>query len=239
MTSKERLIKRLKSLKQYKDLSQDELEKVVDKKLEEDELINSFVGLNEKEKEKALQLYDKYIGENSFENLAEKSSLTNLVYLEALNDRIKLFIEKEDKNKDGAVPIQMVEQLISNNEQIMKLKDQLGMMKDKTNNSFIVAWEELKKKALTYYSEHCGSTIVKCPYCQQLFHLLMNIDNLTAEKSSFFKGTMLYNLPLLNLYHQKRITKEEVADILGVHAKYVDFIYSNLYLKELSKNEEK
>jgi len=235
MTSKERLIKRLKSLKQYSELSQDELEKIVDKKLEEDELISSFVGLNEKEKEKALQLFDKYVNENSFENLAEKSSLTNLVYLEALNDRIKLFIEKEDKNKDGAVPIQMVEQLISNNEQIMKLKDQLGMMKNKDNDSFTIAWEELKKKSLTYYSEHAGCTVVKCPYCQQLFNLLMNVDNLTPEKSSFFKGTILYNAKLLKLYEEKRVTLEEVAEILGVHSKYITFIFENIYLKEKEK----
>ena len=235
MTSKERLIKRLKSLKQYSELSQEELEKIVDKKLEEDELINSFVGLNEKEKEKALQLYDKYIGENSFENLAEKSSLTNLVYLEALNDRIKLFIEKEDKNKDGAVPIQMVEQLISNNEQIMKLKDQLGMMKNKDNDSFMVAWEELKKKALTYYNEHCGETYVKCPECQKMFRLLMNIDGLEIAKAVHFKGTTLYNAKLLKLYEEKRLTLEEVADILGVHSKYITFIFDHIYLKEKEK----
>jgi hypothetical protein len=227
----------LKNMKQFKNFSEEELTAKAQQDLNEEELLNSLVGLRETEKAKALQLYDKYVTENSFENLAEKSSLITLVYLEILSDRIKEFIEKEDREKNQAIPIHMVEQLISNNEQIMKLKDQLGMLKSKDNDSFIVAWEELKKKALTYYNEHAGSTIVKCPNCQQLFHLLMNIDNLTAEKCSFFKGTMLYNKILLDLYHQKRLSKEEVANILGVHFKYVDFIYTNLYLKELGKNE--
>jgi len=232
MTKREKLIKRLKSLKQYSEFSQEELEKVVDKKLEEEELVQSFVGLNSIEKEKALQLYVKYVTENSFENLAEKSSLTNLVYLEAVNDRIKLFIEKEDKEKNGAIPIHMVEQLISNNEQIMKIKDQLGMLKNKDNDSFMVAWEELKKKALIYYNEHAGETYVKCPECQKIFRLLMKIDNLEVTKAVHFKGTTLYNTKLLKLYEEKRLTLEEVAEILGVHSKYITFIFENLYLKE-------
>jgi uncharacterized C2H2 Zn-finger protein len=235
MIDKEKYIKQLKTLKQYSNFSQEELEKVVDKKILEEELVNSFVGLGETEKIKAMQLYDKYVAENSFENLAEKSSLTNLVYLEALNDRIKLFIEKEEKAKNGAIPIQMVEQLISNNEQIMKLKDQLGMLKNKDNDSFLIAWEELKRKALAYYNTHAGETFVKCPECQKLFRLLMKIDGLEVVKASFFKGTSLYNTKLLKLYEDKRLTVEEVAEILGVHSKYIDFIFQNIYLKEKEK----
>jgi uncharacterized C2H2 Zn-finger protein len=235
MLDREKYFNKLKSLNQYKTLSEEELYKVVDKKILEEELINSFVGLNEIEKIKAIQLYDKYVTENSFENLAEKSSLTNLVYLEALNDRIKLFIEKEEKERNGAIPIQMVEQLISNNEQIMKLKDQLGMLKNKDNDSFLIAWEELKRKALAYYNTHAGETFVKCPECQKLFRLLMKIDGLEVVKASFFKGTSLYNTKLLKLYEDKRLTVEEVAEILEVHSKYIDFIFQNIYLKEKEK----
>jgi uncharacterized C2H2 Zn-finger protein len=236
MLDREKYFKKLKTLNQYKDFSEEELYKVIDLKLLEEELINSFVGLNEKEKDKAIQLYDKYVTENSFENLAEKSSLVNLVYLEAINDRIKLFIEKEDKEKNGAIPLHMVEQLISNNEQIMKLKDQLGMLKNKDNDSFITAWDELKKKALDYYNSHAGETYVKCPECQKMFRLLMKIDGLEISKASFFKGTSLYNTKLLKLYEEKRLSKEEVAEILGVHSKYILFIFNNIYLKE--KNNE-
>lgn len=236
MIDKEKLLKKLSTLKQNIGKTPEELMKEVDKKIEEEELVNSFVGLNSVEKTKALHLYDKYISENSFENLAEKSTLTQLVYLEALNDRIKLFIEKEDIEKNGAIPIHMVEQLISNNEQIMKLKDQLGMLKNKDDDSFLTAWEELKKKSLAYYNEHAGETYVKCPECQKIFRLLMKMDNLTPEKASFFRGTTLYNTKLLKLYEEKRLTIDEVAEILGVHSKYINFIYQNIYLKEEKEN---
>ena len=234
---KDALIKKYKNMKQYKDLSDIELEQIVQKKIDEEQLLIAFVGLNDTEKQKAIKLYDQYVSEHSFESLAEKSTLINLVYLEILNDRIKLFIEQEGKEKKGAIPLKMTEQLVSNTTQIMELKEKLGMMRDADSENALDLMNELKEKALTYYNEHAGCTTIRCPYCQQLFNLLMDVSNLTPEKCSFFRGTMLYNLPLLNLYHLKKITREEVASVLGVHQNYVDFIYNNLYLKELNKND--
>jgi len=44
----------------------------------------------------------------------------------------------------------------------------------------------------------------------------------------------------LDLYHNKILTKEKVAEILGVSDKYITYIYDNIYLKELKeeKNEK-
>jgi len=234
---KDKLIQKYRNMVQYKNLSDEELEQLVQKKIDEEGLLTAFVGLSDTEKQKAIQLYDQYVSEHSFESLAEKSTLINLVYLEMLNDRVKLYIEKEGKDKQGAIPLRMTEQLVFNNTQIMQFKEKLGMMRDADSENALELMNELKEKALTYYNEHAGCTTIRCPYCQQLFNLLMDVSNLTPEKCSFFRGTMLYNLPLLNLYHNKKITKEEVANVLGTHINYVDFIYNNLYLKELNSNE--
>jgi len=230
MDKREKLLKQYRTMKQYKDLSEEEREKIVDQKLQEDELLTSFVGLSETEKTKAINLYNQYLVEHSFESLAEKSTLITLVYLEILNDRIKLFIEQEGKDKSGAIPIKMTEQLVTNNTQIISLKEKLGMMKDAESETALELVNELKEKALKYYEEHAGETYVKCPECQNLFRLLMKIDGLEPAKATFFKGTTLYNKKLIELYHYKKLTKEEVAEILGVHPKYVTFIYENIYL---------
>jgi hypothetical protein len=235
---REKLFQQYRNLKQNTGKPDEEIWQLVDKKLNEESLLNAFVGLDEIEKQKAINLYDQYVSEHSFESLAEKSTLVSLVYLEILNDRIKIFIELEGKQKQGAIPLRMNEQLTFNTTQIMSLKEKLGMLKNKEDESALDLINELKEKALIYYNEHAGCTIVKCPHCQQLFNLLMDITNLTPEKCTFFRGTILYNLPLLNLYHLKKITKIEVAEILGVHQNYVDFIYNSLYLKEIN-NEEK
>jgi len=233
---KEKLFQRYRNMVQFKNLSDEELAQLVDKKIQEEELLTAFIGLNDTEKIKAIQLYNQYVTEHSFESLAEKSTLINLVYLEILNDRVKLFIEKEGNEKQGAIPLRMTEQLVENTTQIMNLKEKLGMMKDADSENALELMNELKEKALAYYNEHAGCTTIRCPNCQQLFNLLMDVSNLTPEKCSFFRGTMLYNLPLLNLYHNKKITKEEVASVLGTHQNYVDYIYNNLYLKELENN---
>jgi uncharacterized C2H2 Zn-finger protein len=125
----------------------------------------------------------------------------------------------------------MTEQLVENTNQIMSLKEKLGMMRDAESESALDLINELKEKALTYYNEHAGETYVKCPECQNLFRLLMKIDGLEVAKATFFRGTTLYNQKLMELYHYKKVTLEEVAEIMGVHSKYITFIYENIYLK--------
>jgi len=233
---RDRLIQQQTNLKQNKGKSSEEIIEIVDKKIQEEELLTAFVGLNDIEKQKALGLYDQYISEHSFESLAEKSTLINLVYLEMLNDRVKMYIEQEGKEKNGAIPLRMTEQLVANTTQIMELKEKLGMMRDADSENALDLINELKEKALTYYNEHAGETYVKCPECQNLFRLLMKIDGLEPAKATFFRGTTLYNAKLMELYHYKKVTLEEVAEIMGVHHKYITFIYENIYLK---KSEEK
>jgi hypothetical protein len=36
----------------------------------------------------------------------------------------------------------------------------------------------------------------------------------------------------MELYHYKKVTLEEVAEIMGVNHKYITFIYENIYLKK-------
>lgn len=230
--NKDKLINRYRNMKQYKDLSDEEIQQIIEKKQQEEELLTAFIGLNKDEKNKALKLYDQYINEHSFESLAEKSTLINLVYLEILNDRIKLFIEQEGKDKQGAIPLRMTEQLVENTNQIMNLKEKLRMMKDTESESALELMNELKEKALAYYNEHAGETYVKCPECQNLFRLLMKIDGLEPAKATFFRGTTLYNQKLMELYHYKKITIDEMAEIFGVHKNYITYLYENLYLKK-------
>jgi len=233
---KDTLLKKYKNMKQFKDLSEEELEQLINKKIQEEELLTSFVGIKEEKKQKALQLYNQYVTEHSFESLAEKSTLINLVYLEMLNDQIKEYIEKEDKEKLGAIPLKMTEQLIENTNQIMELKEKLGMLKDKANDSIYQLWKDLEEKCLKYYEEHAAEFQNKCPYCNKLFPSILPPEKLTPQVSSWFKGTDLYNEEVFNLYHNKIISEEQAAKILGVSNFYIPYIYQEIYLKE--KNDK-
>ena len=235
---KDKLLKRYKNLPHFKGLSDEEIMKKIDAKQLEEELANEFVGLSSDEKKKAILLYDKYVTENSFESLAEKTTLATLVYLEILTERIKLFIEQEGNDKNGAIPLKQVEQLGFTTQQITQLKEKLGMLKDSESDTALNLFNELKAKATKYYDEHAGETYVKCPYCTQLFRLLMKVDNLEPAQATFFRKTTLYNVKLMELYHHKKLTIEEMAEIFGVHAKYITFIYENIYLRDLNDKKD-
>jgi len=233
---KEKLIKRYSKLKQYRDKSPEELEKIAIRKLEEEELKTYFVGLMDAEIDKAISLYYKYIDENSFENLAEKTTLINLVYLETLKERMQSFIKKESEEKAGAIDLRMTEQLLNLDSQILELKEKLGMLKGEKEDSIVKRWEELKEKCLKYYEEHAAEFYNKCPYCNKLFPSILPPDKLDPQTSSWFKGTTLYNKETFDLYHKKRITIEEAARILGVSKNYIEFMYTEIYLKEQNDN---
>jgi len=235
---REKLINQYRKLQQYKNLSQEELEKVIDKKLAEDELKIAFVGLKDSEIDRATSLYSRYVSENSFESLAEKSSLINLVYLEILKERVQQFIKKEAEEKNDAIPLAMTEKLLELDNQIISLKEKLGMLRDKDKENALDVINELKEKALNYYKEHGGEIYYKCPHCQELSRQIMQLEGYDIEKATFFKGTTLYNEEVLNLYHQKIITLDQAAKIHGVNPKYITLIYENIFLKERANDSK-
>jgi len=232
MDRQEKLKIRYKNLPQYKTLTEEQLDEVVKSKVEQEELADSFVGLNDDERKKALILYNRYLEENSFTNLAEKSSLITLISLELLKERMQILIKKESDQNQGAIPMRVVEQILEVETKIMELKKNLGMLKDKQDSSMADALDELYQKALKYYEENAGCTTARCPHCSKFFNLLMDVRNLEPAKATFFKGTMLYNHKLFELYDKKVISTEEMAEILNVSVKGIFYIHTNLYLKD-------
>jgi len=223
--------KRYKKLQQYKDLSEEEITKLAEEKLEKEKKTEKLNMFNDaEEKELASSIMEKY-SQYNLEDEAEKDTLNQLVYLEVIVERVKTFINKEFLDKQS-IPMAMLEELRALNTQVLELKEALGVNKEKEREDWVDVWDDLKKKTLNYYETHKGQNTVKCPYCYQIFHLLMKTDNLTAEKSTWFKGTLLYNIKVFKLYDEKKITKEDAAEILGAATWYVDLLYTNLYLKE-------
>jgi hypothetical protein len=227
-------IKQVRNFKQYKGKTDAEIEEMLLANEAKKEMLTEITFLIDKDEKKlAQELLDSYLAEYNFSSFSEKDTLKNLVYFEVLGERIKHFINKEYVDKTGAIPTHMVEQLIENSEQITKLKEVLGIGKKKEQDlTWLQSWEDLKKKALTYYESHKGCNTVKCPYCQKIFNLLLRIENLTPEKSSWFRGTILYNEAVFKLYDEKRITTEEAASILGCSVNYITLQYDNIYLKD-------
>jgi len=232
MSDLEKMMNRYRNMPQYKKYSEEALKKVVEKKLQKKEVELKFSGLKEEEVRKATALYEKYVSETFFESLAEKSSLINLVYLEILKERLQ-----KEISESGTVPMGLTEKLIELDEQIIKTKEKLGMLKEGEEQTFLQKWNELEEKCSKYYEEHAAEFYTRCPHCSKLFSQILPPDKLEPRISSWFKGTTLYNQEVFELYHQKRITVEEAAKILGVSKQYVEFQYNEIFLKE--KNNDK
>lgn len=221
----------LRNLKQNIKLSDEEIETKAQEEVQENKILSSLTFCLPSEKEFARNLVTKYLEESSLESAAEQDTLRQLIDLEVLLERIKTYLNTEYSKANPAIPVQLLQQVTELNKQILEIKESLGLSR-KESDSFVNLWDTLKKKALKYYEEHKGCNTVKCPYCQQMFHLLLDRTHYTEIKSTWFKNSLLYNKGIFDLYHAKRITKEEAAIILGVSDDYVLYLYENLYVKE-------
>lgn len=236
----EKIKRRLRNLGQNKDLTEDEIEKLAKEQIEKNDICHQLTFCsNVSEKDFAKDLLDRYLKNSSFENEADKDTLKHLIDLEILSERIKQFLKKEYEKSNPVIPLQMIEEVRELNSQILELKTTLGLTSAKKEGiNWLDTWETLKKKALKYYEEHAGETYLRCPECNKLFRVLMRVTDKDTAKATFFKGTTLYNRALFDIYHAKRITKEEMTKIFGVSDFYIDFIYNNLYLKELENDRK-
>jgi hypothetical protein len=231
MNQLDKIKNRLKNLKQNKNLSEEEIEIKAKERLEKLDILNSLTFCLEDEKEYAIDLLSKYLEESSLESTSEKNTLTHLIDLEVLLNRIKKQLNLEYGKANPAIPIAFIQQVTELTNQILELKEKLGLTSNKSNDSVFQLWEDLKEKCLKYYEEHAAEFQNKCPYCNKLFPSILPPEKLIPQISSWFKGTDLYNEEVFNLYHNKIITEEQAAKILGVSNFYVPYIYQEIYLK--------
>ena len=49
-------------------------------------------------------------------------------------------------------------------------------------------------------------------------------ENYEPHISPFFENKILVNRPLFELYHQEKINKKEIAEVLGVAEDYINWV---------------
>ena len=229
MDNLEREIKIVSSQKQNKGKSLEECTSIAKENLERREILNSLTGCLPSELEWAKGLLENYLAESSLSSYAEKDTLRQLIYLEVILERVKVYINKETEKANPVPPIQMLEQLQYLNKQIIEIKTILGLTQKEDQKTVLDEWNKLKTKALNYYKENAGCNVVKCPECKKLFMILKDMKSCVETKLPWFKKTILYNQKLYELYDQKKLTAEEMALIFGVSVDYITYIYETEY----------
>jgi len=205
-----------------------------------DEIKFSGKGLSGIDLRDAGKLFKEYLKQYSFTQLSDIQLVEELVYREIMQNRFKEKIDNfEKKHKkeghDNITPSSMLQPLNENFEQILKLKESLGLLKDKTSEDGFQYIQKLKEKFKVWANEHQGSRYLKCPHCSKPVLLKIRTESWEAAKHPFFKDNILGNDALVKLFQSGKITKKDVADILQTSPDYTDWLISKWNL--ISKPE--
>jgi DNA-directed RNA polymerase subunit RPC12/RpoP len=200
-------------------------------------------GLATKEKKIGLSLFKKYQEKYHIENISDLSILNELVFREVLQIRYKKKIETYSKSKttesDATIPSNIIRFLDENLAKILELKEKLGLLQEKVGDDPFKYVTELKAKFKKWKEENQASRSLVCPHCSKMILLKIKTDIWEAQKHNMFKDKILYNEHLVNLYLDKKITKEDVAKILGCSDYYVDWLIEKWHeRKEIEKKDE-
>ena len=200
------------------------------------------VGLDKEEAKRANKLFNEYKDNYNINNFSDIQLLEDLVYREIKQDSYKRKLEEINRNikeaqKDGGketlaniVPKAVLSAFDDNLTQILILKEKLGLFREKTEDEY-KAFQILEKKFETWEKNHAEERKVTCPFCSQLFFLHIKTDKYKESGLKLFKNKVLCNESLWKIYKEKKITKQEFAEILNVSTDYIDFLEKKIYNK--------
>lgn len=245
MTLEQKALKkyeRIKNLAQNKGKTKEELlaqiireledkqaEKLEDLSISKDDLEKLSLDVMftlENEKKQARLLAKRYLTEYVLESISDKNTLVQLIFLEIIHNRLQNAINTT-YDKSQIVPMQMLDSLHKNLEQISILKDKLGISRDKLDSQkkdSIEIIETLKKKFKAYREQNQASRTLCCPHCGQMTLLKIRIDKYEAIRHPYFRDRILGNVHLIKLYRAGKITKKDVSDILGTSEDYTEWL---------------
>ena len=224
----EKEVKQLRGLIQNKNLSEEELlikaKELKEKKEEKEKDLLDVDNLfqDKKEKVKGKKLLHKYVSNYSIETVSDKNILSQVIYTEILIERIQEKLNSF-KDNDKAVPISLVDTLLKLQNQALSLKEKLGILDSKESNTFKEI-EVLKRKLKNWGKENQASRTIACPSCGQMVLWRIRTDIWEAQRHPFFKDKVLGNKNLIELYFKRKLTKVDVAKVLGTPEDYTDWL---------------
>lgn len=199
------------------------------------------VGLSPEEKKQGNKRFNEYKANYHIDNYSDIQLLEDLVYRETKQESYKKKLEEINKKlaeaqKDGnketlanIVPKAVLSAFNANLEQILILKEKLGLFAEKKDEDEFKAFQVLEKKFDVYKDEHIEEFEVDCPFCSMKFFLNRRTDKYQPSKLVLFKNKVLCNSTLWKIYKEKKITKEEFAEILNVSNDYIDWLEEKIY----------
>ena len=234
-------IQRLKNLITFKNKSEDYIRakaiEIARKKKVDIEVDDLFT--NTIEKNRAKDLLYKYLEDFSIENISDKNTLRQLIYLEIIQKRIHEKLNEHYNEDKKAVPMQLVDVIHKNSDAILKLKDTLGLGKGKGQTGYD-AVKHLMSRYKKWRGENQASRTLICPHCGKMVLLKMRMEFWKSQKHPFFKDKTLYNTHLFKMFKEGLITREDISKVLECSPNYIDWVMDKIEKpKELIEKQEK
>lgn len=245
MDSLEKIRKNINNLPQYKDKTSEEKDIISKEIFEKQEILNSLTFCLDEEKDFASNLLEKYLAESSMESFSDKDTLRQLIDLEIILERIKTLLNTEYKKANAAIPLQMLEQLTSLNNQVMDLKESLGLSqkKDEKKDTVKVIDNMLERfHKWINKPENRSNYEFQCPKCAEIFILRQRLDKISDEVREhpwFIEGGILFNKEIFKDLDLGKISEDQVVRYLNVTLDYVKWIKQNYPLNKDQQQETK
>lgn len=173
----------------------------------------------------AKELERKYLSAYNIETVSDKNLLYFLIYLEVIHIAKLQKSANEFTTTNDNLPWQLLDAIHKNITKIVEIKEKLGLgKKEEVSNDAFKSLELLKKKFKVWAENNQASRTLVCPHCSQMIMLKMRTTSWEAQKHPFFRDRLLGNEQLIRLYQQNKLTKEDVANILGTSPEYTDWL---------------
>lgn len=232
-------INRYRTLSQYKGFSEKQLREVAiknakkSKKIKDKKIEGEY--LDKHEQDRAQLIYDEYLAANHIESPVELDTLKNLVQIRIWLQRMELKIKKLNKKDDFSNKNLMNDYLALMNKR-KEIEKDLGLFTNK-KEGWLNFWQKYLKKLKLYVLSHRGMFVFKCPKCQNLALIVRKISDYDTFDFTMFRGTVLFNVKLMEFIDSGKLTIREVSEIWGLpRDDYVKGIYEKIYLPEKRKN---
>lgn len=253
--------KRLSKLISFKDKSDDFIVHEAQKNIKIRELVRTGNFINDNEEKFAKTLFNKYLNNYDYENMLDLSTLGVLVYNEVLVQRLQKTInDQKDSKGNFYLNDKLLKSLHETQKQVLDLKKELGLDKEKTQNELSAFQQQNKKLDLHIaFNKHEYSCV--CSHCGKLLLLRRKTEDFEVLQHPAFVGRFLCNIRMLNDVESGNLSKEQMAHYMHTSCDYIqwlldnkgkvidvegfnqdeinNFINSKDYLKELNKKSKK
>lgn len=200
-------VNRISNLPQYKNKSQEDLEKIAKTNLNKRDSDIGDKFSNADEKNEARKLFKRYLVEYPNLSYHQLEMIEDLIVHQINKSFIQHQIDKDKKEKNF-VHAALFEQLQNVEEHIFELKDKIGLNKE-IEVGELTGLQVLQKKFDKYINEHREEFTTVCSGCGSLLLLRRKVKDFDCLEHPWFAGRWFFNFEILKDVKDEKISKED------------------------------